>query len=231
MSYNREIISYLQSNNILALKLDNALSGVGKAFVDQIGAIGSGAQRVLFYTSCFTDEYMDVCRKQSSEDIRFTKSIYHLLQHIDVVYEMLKIYFDEILKHKTSEQLEHIKEKLMAVNIHIATSSLTNHGFALAIAASVATGLNVSLEVSALVGKRAAGVVAGLGMYGVVQKAADSADRLRLTHPKYYAALYAKELEMMFFLVEPVFKRAGVLDSSWLSNDDISNVIERMIRW
>jgi len=75
---------------------------------------------------------------------------------------MLKIYFEEIFKYKTSEQLERIKQMLIAVNIHIAASSLTNAGFALATASFVAVGMNLSLELSALTGRRAGGVVGGM---------------------------------------------------------------------
>lgn len=55
---------------------------------------------------------------------------------------MLKIYFEEIFKHKTTEQLEHIKRILMAVNIHIAADSLTKSGFVLATATCVSVGMN-----------------------------------------------------------------------------------------
>lgn len=61
MYFNNDIISYLQSNKILALKLDHALTGVGKAVSAQIETIGAGAKRALLYTS-FTDEYQDVCK-------------------------------------------------------------------------------------------------------------------------------------------------------------------------
>lgn len=57
MFYRNEVISYLQTNKILALKLDRALTGVGKAVSNQIESIGAGAMRMLYYTSCFTDEY------------------------------------------------------------------------------------------------------------------------------------------------------------------------------
>ena len=195
MYYRNEVISYLQANKILALKLDHALAGVGKAVSNQIDTIGAGATRVLYYTSCFTDEYQDVCQKQKSEDIRFKNGVVYLLRNGDVAYDMLKIYFEEIFKYKTSEQLEHIKKMLMAVNIHIAASSLTSAGFALATASFVAAGMNLSLELSALAGRRAGGVVGAIGIYGVVQKAADSAHRLHMTYPAYYSALYAQELE------------------------------------
>ena len=104
MYYDSEVIRYLQANKILALKLDHTFTGVGKAVSNQIEMIGSGAQRMLYYTSCFTDEYQDVCQKQKTEDVRFRQGIVHLIQHGNVVFDMLKIYFEEIFKYRTTEQ-------------------------------------------------------------------------------------------------------------------------------
>lgn len=230
MYYSNEVISYLQANKILALKLDHALTGVGKAVSNQIETIGAGATRALYYTSCFTDEYQDVCQKQKTEDIRFKNGVIYLLRHGNVAYDMLKIYFEEIFKYKTPDQLERIKQMLMAVNIHIAASSLTNAGFALATASFVAAGMNLSLELSALAGRRAGGVVGAIGIYGVVQKAADSAHRLHVQYPVYYSALYMQQLEMMYFLIEPLFQRAESFKAQWASDDGIADIITRMIR-
>lgn len=118
----------------------------------------------------------------------------------------------------------------MAVNVHIAASSLTNLGFALATATCVAVGTNLNLEISALIGRRAKGSVGIIGLYGVVQKAADSARRLHFAHPAYYAALYAQELEIMYFLLEPLFKRAEAFKAKWISDSDIADIIINMIR-
>lgn len=229
MYYRDEVIRYLQANNILALKLDHALSGVGKAVLNQIETTGAGAKRVLYYTSCFTDEYQDVCQRQKSEDIRFKNAVIHSLKQGDVVFLMLKIYFEEILKYKTSDQLEYIKKQLMAVNVHIASGSLTSAGFALGVASAVATGLNLSLNMSALIGNTTAGVLTAIGLYGIVQKAADSACGLQYTNPAFYTRLYLQEIEMMFFLVEPLFERTGALKQ--ISSDgEIPKLIARMIR-
>lgn len=230
MFYRNEVISYLQTNKILALKLDRALTGVEKAVSNQIESIGAGAMRMLYYTSCFTDEYQDVCQQQKNEDLRFKQGVIYLLRHGNLVYDLLKIYFEQIFKFKTNDQLEYIKKKLMAVNIHIAASSLTSAGFALATASFVAAGMNLSLELSALAGRRAGGVVGVIGLYGVVQKAADSARRLHITCPAYYSALYAQELEMMYFLIEPLFERAEAFNAQWVSDGEIADIITRMIR-
>lgn len=230
MYYNKNVISYLKSNNILALKLDRTFTGVGKAVSDQIDIIGAGAKRALFYTSCFTEEYQDVCQKQKNEDLRFIGGIYKLVEHGDIIFDMLKIYFEEIFRHKTSSQLGKIKESLMAVNIHIAVSQFTKYGFILAVSAAVAAGMKLSLDMSVLAGRRAGVAIAIAGMYGVVQKAADSANRLRYALPEYYSALYANELEMMFFLIEPLFERSDALLNAWASDDEVSRIITNMIR-
>ena len=155
MYYSNVVISYLQANKILAMKLDRAVSGIEQRVSGQVKTIGAGVTRILYYTSCFTDEYQDVCKKQKNEDVRFAKGIYHLLQRKDIVYEMLKIYFEEIFKHKTTEQLEHIKRILMAVNIHIAADSLTKSGFVLATATCVSVGMKLSLDMGAIAGRSA----------------------------------------------------------------------------
>lgn len=185
MYYRNEVIRYLQANNILALKLDRAVTGVRKAVSNQIDMIQAGATRALYYTSCFTDEYMDVCQQQKIEDIRFKNGVIHFIQHGNVIYDMLKLYFEEVFKYKTSVQIDHIKKLLMAVNVHTAASTLTNAGFALAVASTVAIGMKLSLEMSTLVGEKAVGVLTGVGLYGVVEKAANGSRHLHYTNPAF----------------------------------------------
>jgi len=230
MYSNNEVISYLQANKILALKLDHAVSAVGQQITNQIDILGKGTTRLLYYTSCFTDEYNDVCQRQKTEDLRFRNGVIRIVQHGDVVYDMLRIYFEKILKYKNNEQLEYIKKSLMAVNIHIAASTLTGAGYALAVATSVRIGMNLRIQLSALTG-RAAGTAAGVvATYGLIQKAADSAYRLHIQYPAYYSALYTQQLEMMYFLIEPVFERAGTLEAQWASDLGIASIITRMVR-
>lgn len=230
MYYSNEVISYLQANRILALKLDHAVSAVGQQITNQVENLGNGATRRLYYTSCFTDEYNDICQQQKTEDLRFKKAVSRIIQHDDVVYEMLRIYFEEIFKYKTHDQLEHIKKALMAVNVHIAASSLTGAGYALAVATSVRIGSNISMQLSTLTGRAASTVAAAVAAYGLVQKAADSAHRLHVQYPAYYSALYILQLEMMYFLIEPVFERAGAHEAQWSSDSGIVNIITRMIQ-
>lgn len=68
------------------------------------------------------------------------------------------------------------------------------------------------------------------GMYGSVQKAADSAQRLSASYPGYYAALYAQGLEMMYFLIEPLFQHSRARDVLRASDDEIIDIVTGMAR-
>lgn len=230
MYHSDEVIWQLQDNKVLASQLDEAVGGVWDAMSDQVNKIGAGARRLLYYTSCFTDEYHDVCSKQRLEDTRFRKGIFRLIKDRNIIYEMLRIYFELIFRQSTSQQLEHIKRLLMLANVHISASSLTNQSFTLGITSAVVLGMKVSVHIRNRVSRTAGTAVAGLGIYGVVQGAADSAERLQVMHPSYYHALYIHELEMLYFLVESVFVRLNALTKKSLSDEEIVNIIARMAR-
>lgn len=51
-----------------------------------------------------------------------------------------------------------------------------------------------------------------------------------IIHPEYYSTLYAQELEMMYFLIEPLFERAEAFKAQWVSDDEIADIITRMIQ-
>lgn len=47
MYYRNEVTGYLQSNRILALKLDRALTGVREQVADHVTTLGAGATRLI----------------------------------------------------------------------------------------------------------------------------------------------------------------------------------------
>lgn len=230
MYHSDGIIRQLQAAKILAQKLDEAVAGVRDEVRNQVGKIGGGATRLLYYTSCFTENYQDVCAAQQLEDLRFRNGIYRLIKNRNIVFEMVKIYIELLLNRQTSQQLEYIKYLLMRANVHIAASSLTNQGFALGVTMTICVGMNVRMPIGRGIGSIAGAAAGGLAVYGIIQNAADSARRLQIMHPAFYQALYIQELEMMYFLIEPAFMRSGALKSHWLSENDIANIITSMVR-
>lgn len=230
MYYSNAIIDKIASDKNLAMKLDSAVSGVKNQIVEQASRIQDGATRVAYYTSCFTENYQDVCSKLKSEDVRFFEALNQLFKGRKIISDLINVYVELILKNKTYQQLEHIKRLLMKMDVNIITSSLTTQSFTLGVTMAICLGSNISSNIVAKISKVSGVAVAGLGLYGYIQEAAESAERLQVMHPIYYNALYMRKLEMMYFLVEPVFLNAHVYTETIFSDNEIANTIARMVR-
>ncbi len=211
------IINGIDADKLMALQLEKALSGVKEQALEQANKIGDGATRLLYYTSCFTDNYQDVCAKLKEEDLRFLDGIAQLVKNRDIIYRMIHIYFEEIFRFKTRSQLEAIQSSLLKAGVVISASSLNNQAFVIGITTTVCLGISFNASIVKWTSKISALAVTGLGLYGTVQHAAESAERLRLMAPMYYHALYLQKLEMMYFLVEPIFMKARAFESDVVS--------------
>ncbi|KNC05765.1 hypothetical protein AC790_22370 [Pantoea sp. RIT-PI-b] len=229
MYHSDAVIRQLQAQRILAEKLDNAVAGVIDAVSDQVNKINKGATRLSFYASCFTDEYIDVCKNQMLEDNRFRKAVVRLIKDRDIVFSLLQTYIEYQLEGRSYRQLEAIKMHLMRANIHIAASTLTTRAFGAGATMAVVMGMNITLPVGRNVGAAVGAAASLLGIYAIVQNAADSAKRLQIMHPPFYHALYMRELEMMYFLIEPSFMRAGALKNQWLSDYEVAEVLMKLV--
>ncbi|MRS92124.1 hypothetical protein GJV04_19070 [Enterobacteriaceae bacterium RIT714] len=64
----------------------------------------------------------------------------------------------------------------------------------------------------------------------ITQKAAEITSRIRLSFPTFWNALHAQDLEVMYFLIEPLFIRANALKVRNTSDREIADIITRMIR-
>lgn len=67
MYYNKMIMDRIGSDENLALRLDHAFSGVmggvKEGVMETLSGANDGVTRILYYTSCLTDNYQDVCNK------------------------------------------------------------------------------------------------------------------------------------------------------------------------
>lgn len=224
MYHSGSIIKGIEAEKLMALQLDKALSGVKNQVLEQASKIADGSTRLLYYTSCFTENYQDVCTKLKEEDLRFLDGIAQLVKNRDIIYRMIHIYFEEILRFKTRDQLEAIKVSLLKAGVIISASSLNNQAFIIGITTTVCLGVGFNASMVKWTSKVSTGALIGLGLYGTVQHAAEGAERLRLIASVYYHSLYLQKLEMMYFLVEPIFMKARAFD-----NDVVSTIIN-MVR-
>ncbi len=100
MYFSDSIITSLQAEKILALKLDKALAGVKNNVTSTLKQIGNGVTRASYYTSCFTDNYQDVCAKLKHDDIRFVSGLIQLYKDRDIIFEMIRLYIEVHFKKK-----------------------------------------------------------------------------------------------------------------------------------
>ncbi|HEY2453378.1 MAG TPA: hypothetical protein VGI71_12245 [Scandinavium sp.] len=230
MYYSDLIIKEMQAERILALQLDKSLAGVKDEALDAAARIQDGATRALYYTSCFTDNYQDVCAKLKSEDSRFLTGLVQLVRNRRIVYDLIHIYFEEVLKHKTQQQLDAIGRGIEKLGVNISASTFSAKSLVAGITATICLSAGFSPLIVAKVRKLSGAGVFLAGTYGYVQLAAESAERLRLLSPMYYHALYMQNLEMMYFLVEQGFMKAQAFGHRYMSDHDVVNLIHRMVR-
>ncbi|WP_249279249.1 hypothetical protein [Enterobacter hormaechei] len=79
------------------------------------------------------------------------------------------------------------------------------------------------------IGSRVGWIVGGLNIYGIVQRASESADNLKNFCPLIYNALYMEGLEMMYFLIEPIIMKSGYLNINTASDEEIVRALKRMM--
>ncbi|MFH2741767.1 hypothetical protein ACK6SG_13335 [Enterobacter hormaechei] len=233
MYYSEEIIKRIGTDKELAVRLDKALMGVKQGVVDYVNGLGDATTRLLYYTSCLTDNYQDVCKKLGSEDIRFICALYELIKHRDIIFRMLKIYIETILKNKNETEKKTILQKLTPFTTNYSIKYISKNGLIYAVASYIYYGNKMNLAVqNALmkkIGSRVGWIVGGLNIYGIVQRAAESADNLKNFCPLFYNALYMEGLEMMYFLIEPIIMKSGYLNINTASDEEIVRALKRMM--
>jgi len=233
MYYSEEIIKRIGTDKELAVRLDKALMGVKEGVVDYVNGLGDATTRLLYYTSCLTENYQDVCKKLGSEDIRFICALYELVKHRDIIFRMLKIYIETILKNKNETEKKTILQKLTPFTKNHSIKYISKNGLIYAVASYICYGNKMNLSVqNALmtkIGSRVGWIVGGLNIYGFVQRAAESADNLKNFCPLFYNALYMEGLEMMYFLIEPMIMKSGYLNINTATDEEIVRALKRMM--
>lgn len=232
MYYSDDIINKIGSDKDLAIRLDKAMSGVKEGFIDYLNNLGDGATRLLYYTSCFTDNYTDVCNRLYLEDRRFLLGAYELVTHRDIIFRMIKIYVLLTLKNKDESEVNYIYKKLVPITTHYSVMQASRLALIYSVVKYICYGNTMNAAIQSALMKKIAGRT-GTGLfvlstYGFVQKASESANNLKYFLPQFYNALYVENLEMMYFLIEPIVLRAGYLNISTASNDDIIDIFRKM---
>jgi hypothetical protein len=202
--YNKMIINKIQSDEALALRFHDAIKGTAENITLQINQLEKGLTRLTWYTSCITENYQDVCSKLKEEDLRFLAGVKELLIRNDIILDMIKIYVDERLRGLGERDIKKLIQTLSKGGSRFSTNQATTLALSLSISRSIAWSFKIH---NPLIGKTSTISILALSAYGIVQEAADAANRLKNSANFYYQLLYRQRLEMMYFLIEPAFKR------------------------
>lgn len=233
MYYSEDIIRKIGTDKELAIRLDKAMSGVKDGVTDYLNNLGDAATRLLYYTSCLTKNYHDVCTQLKDEDIRFVQGLGELVIHRNLIFRMIKIYIETVLKNKNEIEKKTILEKLTPFTKSISIKTLSKSALIYSVVSYICYGnkMNASVEAAFVkkIGGRAGIPITALNLYGIIHKASESANTLKHFMPQFYHALYIEKLEMMYFIIEPIIMRAGYLNIHTASDIEITNALKRMM--
>ncbi|MDH0088877.1 MULTISPECIES: hypothetical protein [Enterobacter] len=230
MYYSDSLITSMDANKILALKLDHALTGVKDEVLKQAQLLDDGATRLSYQLSCFTENYQDVCLRLRKEDSRFLTGIVQLIKHRDIIYKMLYIYIKSLLINKSEKRIHNIQINLMRLGVSISSSMLSSQAFIYSATIAIGSSVHTNIWMKEKITSFSTYAVLGLKVYGIVEQASRSANHLKSNNAYYYNLLYQEELEMMFFLIEPIIMRSPILNQAYASDSDIAYAISRMIK-
>lgn len=233
MYYSDFIIKKIGTDKELALRLDKAMAGVKDGFIDYVDNISDAATRLLYYSSCLTENYHDVCVRLRDEDVRFVLGLGQLVKHRDLIFRMITLYIETILKNKNETEKKTLLKKLTPVTKNLAIKNVSKSALIYSVVSYICYGNKMSASVEAAFVKKLGGRVGipitALNLYGIVHKASESANRLENFMPQFYHALYVETLEMMYFLIEPIIMKAGYLNISTATDNEITHALKRII--
>ncbi|HDR2787141.1 TPA: hypothetical protein QCJ61_001145 [Enterobacter asburiae] len=194
-----------QSDRQLAIYGQQGVAGTWRALRGIGSDIYSGMERVSWYSSCLIPSYHDVCDELLSEEKRMYLSIVSIYRYRDVIAHMLYLYFESIITDTGNEQNR--VRKTDSIVTGLVKNIPPGKAARLAIAWTLARSLSESGLLSEIVverfARRVPNVVMALQLIGTDQKCALAARRLKTLDPQYYAALYAAQLEMLYYFFEP----------------------------
>jgi hypothetical protein len=230
MYYSDSLIKSMDAHKILALQLDKALSGVKDEVLKQARLIDDGATRLSYQLSCFTENYQDVCQRLHKEDSRFLIGIIQLIKHNNVIYTMFSLYIKSLVKNLNERRIHSIQQNIMRLGVSLSTSMLSSQAFIYSATTAICSSVHTSIWMKEKITSFSTYALFGLKVYGITEQASRSASHLKNHNPYYYNLLYQEELEMMFFLIEPIIKRSPMLNQAYASDSDIAYAITRMIK-
>lgn len=184
------------------------------------------------------ENYQDVCAKLKHDDVRFISGLIQLYKDRDVIFEMIYLYIEVHFKNKSEGRVQHILRKLVSAGVYLSTTGLTNRLLIISVATAVCQSYSfhaieygrISHARSLILKGSVTASAISFSVYGLVHEAANCADNLKKFNAFYYQALYERNLEMMYFIIEPLINRSPYLNPMLITDDELVDLIVRLMR-
>lgn len=132
---------------------------------------------------------------------------------------MIKIYLEILLENRNDKTLNEIAKKLSYLSSRISSVQLTQKTFIFVMQSCVIS----NLFRNELIKKRIKGTgniaLTLVRLYGYIEEASIAANELKRKNPRYYWALYNLEIEMLYFIIKPVFNSV-ITDTNKITTDN-----------
>lgn len=220
-----------QSDRQLALTAQNGFDGVMQSARSVASDIYSGLERASWYSSCLIPQYNDVCQELKYEEIRSLYSVQSILRYRDVLQHMLNLYFDmvcdDVKEGNPKGSARNLVKAGAGLASHMATGRGTRYAFSYTMSEALAQSAILSKVVVEKLSLRLPKAAFMLQFFGIEQKAALAARRLKALEPKYYWLLYQAKLEMLYYFIEPLLSEIikKVKSGTFSSLDELTDEI------
>ena len=230
MSHNKLISDKLEADKQLAILLDKGIQGSGRMALEQADKITSGFTRLTWYSSCFFDNYQDVCSNLAHEDLRFLEGLLQLVVRPNVVFDMVQIMVNDIVGNQSEEKIQKIHLILLQKGAQFSSSRYTSKAFTYSISTAICSSFGMRVAIDSLITRISKNAVGVVSLYSYVATAAAASSRLKSRKPLVYAALRQAKLDMLYFIIEPIFSKIDTTGNSLRSESEIAGDIMRLIK-
>ncbi|WP_410436096.1 hypothetical protein [Lonsdalea quercina] len=220
--------SKMEADKVLATQLDRVSNKIKENTISLTSDIYNGIERASWYTSCMFEKYNDVCQELKLEDRRMFFSIVQVYRREDVILDIVHAYTKILIENLDEQKKEAIAKLVLGTASEISTNRAIKESLAYLIAKSIASSFSFSSIVIQRINKYSAFGITMAAFYGKVQEAAMSARHLRDVNPQLYWVLYSMQIEMLYFLVEPILPAHITINKN--DESEIINFINGMIK-
>jgi len=219
----------MEADRTIALSLEKGIKRFQENGKEVMSNIYSGVERATWHSSCFFDDFQDVCQELKEEDKRMIAAIKEVFNRNDVILDMVELYVKYVLDNFNENSRTNIITQISGFLAKNRTGFATKSGMSYVIAKSISESMGFTAKIRTAIGKLSNVTLTLFSFYSYVQKAALSARRLKTLNPSFYQILHHENIEMLYFIIEPVLqKNIGHLNNT-LSERDATTILRDII--